>query len=50
LSFTNALKNNTLKPKFSIGNLKKKNHININNDYNEKKEDEEIANPINKEQ
>ena len=50
MGFTNALKNNTQKPKFSIGNLNTKNHININNDYNEKKEDKEIANPINKEQ
>ncbi len=48
LSFTNALKNNTQKPKFSFGNPNKKNHIKINNNYNEKKEDEEITNPINK--
>ena len=51
LSFTNALKNNTQKPKFSTGNINKKHHIKINNNnnYNEINEEEE-TNPINKEQ
>ena len=49
LSFTNALKNNTQKPKFSSGNINKKHHIKINNNYNEINEEEE-TNPINKEQ
>ena len=51
LSFTNALKNNTQKPKFSTGNINKKHHIKINNNnnYNEINEEEE-TNSINKEQ
>ena len=51
LSFTNALKDNTQKPKFSTGNINKKHHIKINNNnnYNEINEEEE-TNPINKEQ